>query len=279
MIQPQFSSEPEEAEVVAPSRGAVQIAEPDQPPAVAVDPQTAMIQMIERVILNPDVPFEKLERMLDMRERLEANEARKAFDKAISAAKAEIPPIVKGKRVAFESKTGGAKTDYVHETLAQIAAVVDPILGPHGLSYRYKTAQSQNGDRSLVTVTCIVSHRDGHSEDTVLTTSVDTSGNKNHIQAIGSAVTYLQRYTLKAALGLSATEIDDDGKSSGGDAETITEDQYRALRDLIEATATDEGRFLAFFKVEHLAALPLSKFGAADGMLRKKLKEKGAGNA
>ena len=41
----------------------------------------------------------------------------------------------------------------------------------------------------------------------------DQSGSKNGFQAIGSAVTYLQRYTLKAALGLSA-EVDDDAQSA-----------------------------------------------------------------
>jgi hypothetical protein len=38
----------------------------------------------------------------------------------------------------------------------------------------------------------------------------DTSGGKNNIQAKGSTMTYLQRYTLNLALGI-CTEDDNDG--------------------------------------------------------------------
>ena len=48
----------------------------------------------------------------------------------------------------------------------------------------------------------------------------DTSGSKNSIQAISSAVTYLQRYTLLAATGLSTSELgnlDNDGRGTGAE--------------------------------------------------------------
>jgi hypothetical protein len=64
-----------------------------------------------------------------------------------------------------------------------------------------------------VTVSCIISHRAGHSEENSLSARHDTSGNKNPIQALGSAVTYLQRYTLKAAVGVAAA-ADDDGQTA-----------------------------------------------------------------
>ena len=53
-------------------------------------------------------------------------------------------------------------------------------------------------------MTCVLSHRDGHFEETTLTAGRDDSGKKNAIQQVGSTITYLQRYTLKAALGLAA---------------------------------------------------------------------------
>ena len=63
-------------------------------------------------------------------------------------------------------------------------------------------------------MTCVLSHRDGYSEETTLTAGADDSGKKNSIQAIGSTTTYLQRYTLKLALGLATQDRDDDGASS-----------------------------------------------------------------
>lgn len=65
-----------------------------------------------------------------------------------------------------------------------------------------------------MTITCVISHRDSHGEENSLSAGADHSGEKNAIQAIGSTPTYLQRITLKVALGLAAAE-DDDGKAAG----------------------------------------------------------------
>lgn len=175
---------------------------------VAPDPQhDPMVSMIERVVMSPNTDLDKLERMLAMKERMDAQNASRAYAAALSAARAEIPPIIKDATVDFTSQKG--RTHYKHETLAGIAKTIDPILSKHGLSYRFRTDQGNGGVR----VTCIVQHMDGHSEETSLYGSPDGSGSKNSFQAVGSAVTYLQRYTLKAALGLSA-EVDDDAQSA-----------------------------------------------------------------
>ncbi len=170
-------------------------------------PINPMISMIERVMLNPDADLDKLDRLLEMKERVEDKNAKIAFAAALSAARATIPPIVKDSTVDFTSQKG--RTHYQHETLAGIAKAIDPILSEHGLSYRFRTDQGNGG----VKVTCIISHADGYSEETSLMGAPDGSGSKNSFQAVGSAVTYLQRYTLKAALGLSA-EVDDDGQNA-----------------------------------------------------------------
>lgn len=149
--------------------------------------------------------IEMVSKLIDLQERMEKTQGRKAFDIAVSEAKGEIPPIVKKKDVNFN------QTSYSHETLGAIAAVVDPILNKYGLSYRYRAAQHDGG---RISVTCVLSHRDGYSEETTLTAGADDSGKKNSIQAIGSTTTYLQRYTLKLALGLATQDRDDDGASS-----------------------------------------------------------------
>jgi hypothetical protein len=145
---------------------------------------------------------------MNLQERWEANQARKAFDDAMAAAKAEIPTINKNRMVDFTGKTG-VRTHYRHEDLGEIARTVDPILAKHGLSYRFRTA-SPVGEP--VTVTCVISHRDGHSEENTLVGPRDESGNKNAIQSIGSTLSFLQRYTLKAGLGLAAS-YDDEARS------------------------------------------------------------------
>ncbi len=184
------------SEIIEHDAGAVEVRQPDP-----------MVAMIERVVMNPDADLDKLERMLAMKERMDAQNASRAYAAALSGARAEIPPIIKDATVDFTSSKG--RTHYKHETLAGIAKTIDPILSKHGLSYRFRTEQGNGGVR----VTCIIQHADGHSEETSLSGAPDGSGSKNSFQAIGSAVTYLQRYTLKAALGLSA-EVDDDGQAA-----------------------------------------------------------------
>ncbi|BAQ67240.1 hypothetical protein NHU_04096 [Rhodovulum sulfidophilum] len=166
--------------------------------------------MISQAVAN-GANIETVERLIALHERWESGRARKAFDAAISAARAEIKPIVKGSTVDYASKKSGDRTNYSYETLDAIAREVDPILAQHGLSYRFRSQQS---DRGGLAVTCIVAHCDGYSEETTLSGPPDQSGNKNAYQAIGSAATYLQRYTLKLALGLSAAK-DDDAQGAG----------------------------------------------------------------
>jgi len=168
--------------------------------------------------------IELAEKLMSLQERWEKNEARKAFDNAMAAAKSEIPVILKNRQVTY------GNTTYNHEDLAEISRTIDPILAASGLSYRFRTLS----DNQTVTVTCIISHRDGHSEENSLTGAHDVSGSKNKIQAVGSTITYLQRYTLKAALGLSAAS-DDDGRKGKRQNPHVTEPS-----DVIEPIQYDE---------------------------------------
>lgn len=235
--------------------------------AVAPRPSTPM-EMIGAA-LERGADIDVLDKLMSLQERWEKNQARKAFDAAIAEAKAEIPTIKKNRHVGFESKSGGARTDYRHEDFAEVARTVNPVLGRYGLSYRFRVESPVDGP---VIVTCVLSHRDGYFEETTLHAGRDTSGNKNSIQSIGSTVTYLQRYTLKAALGLAA-ENDDDGQASGGD-EAVTEEQRDAILEMISATNSNVEKFCAYMKVEAVADIRQRDFKAAIAALESAAKAK-----
>jgi hypothetical protein len=147
-----------------------------------------------------------LSKLMDLQERWQAGQARKAYVSAMTGFKQEAPAVLKkGDRVDFTSAKG--RTAYNYANLGSIVQEITVLLGKHDLSASWMTAQ----DGSNVTVTCHITHIAGHRESVVLTGPADDSGNKNRIQAVGSTVTYLQRYTLLAALGL-ATGEDDDGR-------------------------------------------------------------------
>lgn len=223
----------------------------DEPRAlVAVTP----MDMLNRAV-SSGADIVMIEKLMGLQERWEAGQARKAFDNAMSAAKAEIPNITKNREVDFTSPKG--RTNYRYEDLGEIAKTVSPILAKHGLSYRYRTTSNVN---EPVTVTCIVSHRDGHFEENTLCAGRDDSGNKNSIQQVGSTLTYLQRMTLKAALGLAVSN-DDDGKSTEA-APTITQAQADDLADLIEAKGASRAAFLKWAKQGRIEDIPADQFDA-----------------
>lgn len=236
---------------------------------VSLGETSTMQSMLNRMMTDPSVSIERVEQAFSFYQKVQANDARRAFDEAMALAKAEIQPITKNRPVSFDMKGGGTKR-YKHEDLAGIAQAVDPILAKHGLSYRFRTTSVLN---EPVSVTCIVSHRLGYSEENTLHAGRDDSGNKNSIQAIGSTITYLQRYTLKAALGLAAAH-DDDGKKADATDAFITDEQVAELTALIQETGIDYNKFLEIGKVESLSDLLANDFDAAKKLLLSK-KQKG----
>lgn len=232
---------------------------PAYPPSAvyAITPLAMLSQAVER-----GANVETLEKLMGLHERWEANQARKAFDNAMAEAKAEIPVILKNREVDFTAQR--SRTHYRYEDLAEIARTVNPILARHGLSYRFRSS----AEGAMVTVICVVSHRGGYFEENKIAAAKDESGNKNSIQAIGSTLTYLQRMTLKASLGLAASD-DDDGKGAGQPL-PINGDQIRELLALLKSAGTEKAALMRFFKIDALPDLPAAQFRQAIDMLNSK---------
>lgn len=148
-----------------------------------------------------------IEKLMELQERWETTQARKAYIIAMTAFKQEVPAVLKkGYRVDFATQRG--RTSYSYANLGSIVQEITACLGKHELSASWSTEQKGND----VTVTCHITHGAGYRESVTLTGPTDESGNKNRIQAVGSTVTYLQRYTLLAVLGLATGEDDDGNK-------------------------------------------------------------------
>lgn len=234
------------------------------PPAIAPSADDKMMVMLQNVIADPTISLERVDQAFALYEKIEGRHARKAFDAAMAAAKAAIPVINKNKHVAF------GDTAYDHEDMAEIARTVDPILAGQGLSYRFRVS-SKVGEP--VSVTCVITHVAGHFEETTLTSGRDESGKKNAIQSIGSALTYLQRYSLKAALGLAAAKDDDGAKSekTADDLATIDEAQAKEIRGLIDRSKSNVGAFLAMANAESVGDILAKDFEGLKLVLMAKL--------
>ena len=164
----------------------------EAPKLPAINPMQLM-----QVAVESNADLDKLEKLMNLQQRWEAGEARKAFFSAMANFQRNCPSIKKLKK----------GHNYLYAPLGDIMAQIREPLFNCGLSIRFEQDHSHG-----ITVTCIVSHKDGHSERTTMTGGADTSGSKNGIQAIGSTVTYLQRYTVIGALGITTADADIDGR-------------------------------------------------------------------
>jgi len=171
-------------------------------------PRSLTPAQLLQVAVEKGAAIEQLERLMELQQKYEAAEARKAFYAALSAFKADPPKLEKNKLVSFD--TGRGKTEYRHATLDHVSEEIGRALTKHGLSHRWEVEQKEG----KITVSCVLSHVQGYSESVSLEAGADTSGSKNSIQAIGSTVTYLERYTLLAATGMAVGGQDDDGAAS-----------------------------------------------------------------
>lgn len=219
--------------------------------AIETTEQQSPAAMI-RFAITSGADLEKLEKLLVISRQWEADEARKAYHKAMTAFKADPPSIEKDKHVAFKD------VRYNHASLANVTDKINEALSRHGLSASWKV--SQNG---TVSVTCKITHEQGHSEETTLSAPADQSGSKNAIQAIGSTISYLERYSLLALTGLATHEADDDAMGAAG---TISLDDARNLVAQINENKIDLDLFLKYMgvnKVEDIARDDLKKAQAA----------------
>lgn len=157
--------------------------------------------------------IEQIRDFMQLQREWEADQARKQFVADMAEFKKNPPTIVKDKLVGYENKDG-TFTGYKHATLGNVTNAIVEGLAQHGFSHRWDVKQ----EGALITVTCRITHRMGHSEDVTMQAAKDDSGKKNQIQQVASAITYLQRYTLLAATGLAThDQADDDGAAAGLD--------------------------------------------------------------
>lgn len=172
---------------------------------------------------------ETLEKLMALQERYEANGAKKEFFQAMQDFQSTKPELKRVSEVSF----GQGKTSYKFCALPDIEKALRGPLSECGLSYRFENCERMvEGAGILNGITCIVSHVSGHSERTTMYAPADGSGNKNAIQAIGSTSSYLMRYTLIAAFGLTTADEDNDGQTNSDLPYARVLQQNETLRDL-----------------------------------------------
>ena len=213
-------------------------------------------QLLQIAVEN-GADVDKLGKLMDMQERFNAAQAKTDFYQAFSGFQSEVPAITK--------KKSGHNIKYA--PLSDIVEQIKPFLQKHGLTYRFEQDHSEG-----IQVTCIVTHISGHSEKATMKAAPDDSGKKSAVQAIASTVTYLSRYTLTSALGITTADEDMDGRLPP--PEIITEDQSAELKTLLQETDSDVKKFCQSFGCQSVDLLQAKQFTRAKAMINAKKESK-----
>lgn len=224
-----------------------------------------MVAMIERIAMDPNIPIDRLEKMLEMkyqmedRQRQQAREdreyaAKTSYFTAMSACQKALPVVVKNRRNTH------TKSNYAD--LAAIEEQAMPIIHAHGFGVSFQP-DGYNEIGELL-IKWEVSHADGYVRNGIGAIPVDGAGakggvNKTGTQAFGSTATYGRRYLLCMLFNIS-TGDDRDGNAPLEDDSAISPEQATQLREKIDEVGADIQRFCNRWEIQALPDLPASKF-------------------
>lgn len=181
-----------------------------------------------------------------------ARNAKEAFASAFSEMQGDLPEI---------EERGKGHGNITYARWEDVNDAIRPVLSRHGFGLSFKTGRAAD----KITVTGILTHREGHSEETTIELPADQSGSKNAVQAVGSSTSYGKRYAATALLNLTSRlreDADDDGASAGA-GEKISEKQLSKIRGLVEETNADIAKFCRYFRIPALPDIPASRFDDA----------------
>lgn len=234
-----------------------------------------VLSMISGLVQKESFDIHALEKLISLQNDAEDRQAKKSFNFNLSEMLAEIPVIAKTGINTFNN-TRFAKLEDIVETTR-------PILHKYGFSVTYKQDQEMipnaktepNSIFCMMTVTCVLKHRDGHEESNNIQLPVATIKGQTPIQAMGMGSTYGRRYTLMQALNIAVAEDDQDGFAINAKVEaTITDQQVKIIERKLGCLGDDaKEKMIAYIgcEIHEIAKIDFQKWcNALDSSIKKK---------
>lgn len=237
------------------TNGQLTLHEEPQIPVVASDAASIM-SVIAKAASDPQTDVDKMGRLLEMYERVKAQEAQQRFHEAMTAAQTDMRPIA--------ANADNPQTKSKYATYHALDKALRPIYTKQGFALSFDTGDAPDAH---VKVLCHVSHRDGHAKTYSVLMPADGKGAKGgdvmtRTHAAGAAMTYGQRYLLKLIFNV-AIGADDDGNGAATPIAKVSKEQVKTLLDLIARTKGDIEKFCKAFGIEAVPDLPASRFNEA----------------
>lgn len=240
---------------------------PYSPPAVQGADGAMVMQIIERMMREATFDPVAIREMLAIKKEYEADEARKAYMEAMAAFKENAPTFFKTKHVDYG--VGKAKFDYA--PIAEVVSKILPALAAHGITHKWVPKVTAG----LITVTCELTHRLGHSES-IESPPVPPNVNPamSVSQNIQATITFWQRMTLQSITGTAAGDMPDADTDKGNDNESqyIGPGQVADIRALLSEVNANEESFLRVIKAPSLDKIHVESYSMVVGLIEAKRK-------
>ena len=224
-----------------------------------------------RLAVEGKADLDKLEKLLTLQERWEANEARKVFASSFALAQEQIALVVKTK---LNPQTGSK-----YAPLESIIESAKPIYTKEGFSVIFYEGETTVPE--CIRICADVLHTAGHKETyhyDIPLDGVGLKGNPNMTKIHGksSSTSYGRRYLMCMIWNIPTG--DDDGNAAGKPVEYINEAQIKQIMDLATETGADRGLFLTYMQAESVEKILKADFKKAINALELKKKQVKNGN-
>lgn len=217
---------------------------------------SAMIDIIAKAAADPNVDVAKLEKLLDMQERIMTKQAELNFNAAMAQLQPLLPTIKRTKK----------GHNYMYAPYEQIDMLIRPLYTQYGFSLSFNSQVVGESIHYFGTI----SHKEGHSRQAEIVLPADNSGSKNGVQAQGSTIQYAKRYLVGMLLNI-VTEDEDNDAAYGN--ERLTENMVAEIEKKIKDTSSNKDRFLKLvMKVNSIEHILQSDYGKAIKALDEKEK-------
>lgn len=194
--------------------------------------------------LDQRVDSDQLEKLMELQERHERNEAKKAFMIAMSDCQAKLPKVIKNKK--------NTHTNSSYPNLESVNSTIIPVIADFGLSLSFSEVDMPSPVPNVGRMRAILRHRGGYSEDHHVDLPVTEQGTGGKqvftpTHAKGAWSTYAQRYLTCMIFSVVIADMDTDGVAA---SQTLNEDQCTTLRGMAEdceklGFPINESRFIA----------------------------------
>ncbi len=236
--------------------------------------EPSLVEVIQQIVQMPAGEgldrVAMLERLVALKERSDEQARKQAFASALASLQAELPQIDKKGRIEV-----GGQLRSKYARVEDIDVQIRPFLAKWGFSFSWETQPAPLPDE--VRYIGRMTHSAGHWEEKTIDFPIENEVSSHgkllmtKVQKRGSTLSFAIRTLLRMHLNLIMRDEDNGGQ---GNIDLISAKDLAVVKEMIQSTNTDTGKFLEYLKVSSFEDIQHRDVAKAMALLRAKAGKK-----